>query len=69
MMNDMQCSKMFASIGYEERQSFFEEWIKRRSEDEYIAYDVTSISTYSQSIDIAEWGYNRDKERIPQINL
>jgi transposase len=69
MMNDMQCSKMFASIGYEERQSFFEEWIKKRSEDEYIAYDVTSISTYSQSIDIAEWGYNRDKERIPQINL
>jgi transposase len=69
VMNDMQCSRIFASISHKERQSFFEEWIKRRSDDEYIAYDVTSISTYSQGIDIAEWGYNRDGERIPQINL
>jgi transposase len=68
-MNDLQCSHMFASITYEERMRFFSEWVKSRSEQEYIAYDVTSISTYSRGIDIAEWGYNRDKERIPQINL
>jgi transposase len=68
-MSDLQCSRMFASITYEQRMRFFTEWVNSRSEQEYIAYDVTSISTYSQGIDIAEWGYNRDKERIPQINL
>ena len=68
-MSDRRCGEMFASITYEERMTFFEEWIKIRQEQEYIAYDVTSISTYSSGIDIAEWGYNRDDERLPQVNL
>ena len=29
----------------------------------------TSISSYSNNIDYVEWGYNRDKESLPQINL
>ncbi|MCL1894516.1 MAG: hypothetical protein FWG02_09870 [Holophagaceae bacterium] len=68
-MDDQQCSRLFASITYDERTVFFKEWAKLRSEQEYIAYDVTSISTSSKGIDIAEWGYNRDGENIPQINL
>ena len=68
-MDDRRCSEMFASISYEERMIFFEEWVKVRQEQEYIAYDVTSISTYSSGIDIAEWGYNRDEESLPQVNL
>jgi len=67
-INDVQCSRLFASISDEERQLFFTEWVKFRSELEYIAYDVTSISTYSQNIEIAEYGYNRDNEKLPQIN-
>jgi len=67
-INDVQCSRLFASISDEERQLFFKEWVKYRSELEYIAYDVTSISTYSQNIEIAEYGYNRDNEKLPQIN-
>ena len=66
--NDGQCSKLFASISYEERQGFFKEWVKYRSEQEYIAYDVTSISTYSRNIELAEYGYNRDNEKLPMIN-
>ncbi|GHV41542.1 hypothetical protein FACS1894187_23330 [Synergistales bacterium] len=69
VMDDRRCSEMFASISYEERMNFFEEWVRIRQEQEYIAYDVTSISTYSAGIDAAEWGYNRDKESLPQINL
>jgi len=30
---------------------------------------VTSISTYSKPIDNASFGYNRDGENLPQINL
>ena len=68
-INDQQCSRLFASITYTERLSFFRQWVKLRSEREYIAYDVTSVSTYSQGIDWAEWGYNRDYDNLPQINI
>jgi transposase len=62
-------SELFASISYSERLHFFSEWVSHRSEQEYIAYDVTSISTYSKGIDFAEWGYNRDGEALAQLNL
>jgi transposase len=68
-MDGQCCSSLFASISYDERMRFFTEWVKHRCEQEYIVYDVTSISTYSLGIDIAEWGYNRDGEKIPQVNL
>ena len=68
-MDNQQCSRLFASITHDERMQFFKEWAKLRSEQEYIAYDVTSVSTSSKGIDIAEWGYNRDGESIPQVNL
>jgi transposase len=68
-MDDTDCSKLFAAITEEERRRFFAEWVKHRGEREYIVYDVSSISTYSENIDFAEWGYNRDDEKLPQINL
>jgi len=68
-MNDVDSGKLFASITDEDRNTFFIEWVKLRNEKEYIAYDVSSISTYSRNIERAEWGYNRDGENIPQLNL
>ena len=68
-MDDVDCSKLFAAITEQDRREFFADWTKYRGEKEYIAYDVTSISTYSGNIDIAEWGYNRDNDKLPQINL
>ncbi len=62
-------SRLFASIGQAQRLTFFNEWIKKACSQEYIAYDVTSISSYSERMNSAEWGYNRDKERLRQINL
>ena len=68
MSNEM-CSKMFASLRQEDMQLFFREWMKQKKQTEYVAYDVTSISSYSSNIRDLEWGYNRDKERLPQINM
>ena len=62
-------SRLFSSITREERMAFFEEWMRMHRTDEYLAYDVTSVSSYSQGIESLEWGYNRDKEALPQINL
>ena len=68
MSNEM-CSKMFASLRQEDMQLFFREWMKQKKQTEYVAYDVTSISSHSSNIRDLEWGYNRDKERLPQINM
>jgi len=68
-MDDIDCSKLFASITDEDKKRFFKEWVKYINEREYIAYDVSSVSAYSGNIDIAEWGYNRDREKLPQMNI
>ena len=68
-MSSEMCSKTFASLRQEDMQLFFREWMKQKKQTEYLAYDVTSISSYSKNIRELEWGYNRDKERLPQINM
>ncbi|MBW2334517.1 MAG: transposase, partial [Deltaproteobacteria bacterium] len=32
-------------------------------------FDITSFSSYAKELEFLEWGYNRDKERLPQINF
>lgn len=64
-----EASNIFKRITIKKRQEFFNEWIKLRKDNECIAYDVTSISSYAKDISEVEYGYNRDKEKLPQINL
>ena len=63
VLSDANCSRMLSSLRQEDRMLFF------REKNEYIAYDATSISSYSRNITELEWGYNRDKEKLLQINL
>ena len=62
-------STLFASITHDERMAFFKAWAARQDADAYLAYDVTSLSSYAEGIADAEWGHDRDGERLPQINL
>lgn len=68
-IDDAQISRMFSAIRKEDTFLFFREWMKNRKPKEYIAYDVTSFSSYGKQMERLEWGYNRDKEKLPQINL
>lgn len=68
-LNSKRTSELFSNIDSEERKGFFSDWIKKCAENDYIAYDVTSISTYSNGIIEAEYGYNRDHEKLKQINI
>jgi transposase len=68
-ISDKSASLLFANISSSERINFFRQWVTSRSKDEYIAYDVTSFSSYAEGIADTEWGYNRDGERLPQINM
>ena len=68
-MSSQKISELLTAISNEERMTFYEKWGELRSELEYLALDITSISSYSDFIGDVEWGYNRDHEQLAQINV
>lgn len=48
---------------------FFRDWALKISENDYLCYDITSISSYSRLNEYVKYGYNRDKEKLPQVNM
>jgi transposase len=62
-------SELFAAITEESRTQFFERQGKRRIEKEYWAYDITSISSYSNTLAQVKYGLNKDHDPLAQINL
>jgi len=51
------------------RRQFFMEWLRTCGMPRALIHDTTSISSYSDDLESAEWGYNRDGDSLPQINL
>jgi len=68
-VSSQRISELLASFDSRERNSFYTEWGRHIAEQECIALDITSISSYSELIGEVEWGYNRDHEQLPQVNL
>ncbi|MCL2052849.1 MAG: IS1634 family transposase [Oscillospiraceae bacterium] len=64
-----QSTDIFANITEEQRLNFFRLQCSRRAEKEYIAYDTTSISSYSKSLKQVRHGKNKDHDKLQQINL
>lgn len=62
-------SDLFASVTEEAKCRFFRLQGRRRMENEYWAYDTTSISSYSESLQQVKYGMNKDHDPLPQINL
>ncbi|OPY51788.1 MAG: Transposase DDE domain protein [Methanosaeta sp. PtaU1.Bin112] len=48
---------------------FMAQLIKGTGTKDTLIYDITSLPSYSQLINLLEYGYNRDVETLPQINL
>ena len=68
-MSSQRISEFFDSISEEERNAFYRDWMKLLPSVEYLALDITSISSYSELMGNIEWGYNRDGEKLAQVNL
>jgi transposase len=62
-------SELFGSISEDAKQQFFTLQAARRGEREYLAYDTTSISSYSKSLKQVKYGRNKDHDQLAQINL
>ena len=73
VLTSQDASRVFGDITAKDRDDFFKLWIakaeKHRNGDEYVCYDVTSISSYSDSLAEISFGYNRDHEQLRQVNV
>lgn len=68
-LSSQSISQLFSQLTLKQRLTFFDAWTKLRGEQDYWVYDVTSISSYARGIEQVEWGYNRDQDALPQLNL
>jgi len=62
-------SELFASIGEASKQQFFSLQGKRRQDNEFWAYDTTSISSYSRQLRQVQYGHNKEHDPLAQLNL
>ena len=71
VLSSPRISELLQNLGErdKDRFAFFKAWAKKRAEQECIAFDITSISSYSKLNKFLEYGYNRDGEDLPQINM
>jgi transposase len=68
-MSSQRISELLTCFGHKERTDFYSLWYAHIREKEYVALDITAVSSYSQNIDFMEWGYNRNRKYLPQVNV
>jgi len=68
-LSSQRVSELLKEMTENECLHFLSIWLKRLSENDLLCYDITSISSYATANEYVRWGYNRDGERLPQINL
>ena len=62
-------SELLPRLTEDTRQQFLSLWLNKLLEKDYLCYDITSVSSYAANNEYVKYGYNRDKEVLPQINL
>jgi hypothetical protein len=68
-LNSQRISEILNAIGIDGKQTFLGRWMDKVLEEDYLCYDITSISSYSELNEYIKYGHNRDKEKLPQMNL
>lgn len=68
-LSSQRISELLPRIHPGMQQDFFRLWSAAIKCDEYYAMDITSISSYSETLPFVRYGYNRDGEKLPQMNL
>ncbi len=62
---------VFQELGMHEQyiQEYFKARVNRLAPDDSIAYDSTTVSTYSENLTQARYGFNKDQDGLPTIKL
>lgn len=69
LLTSQRISELLLKITEDSRQKFLSLWLNKMTEHDYLCYDITSVSSYSRGNEYVKYGYNRDGESLPQINL
>jgi transposase len=62
-------SELLSRLTEDARQRFLSLWLEHVREDDWLCYDITSVSSYARHNEYTHFGYNRDGESLEQINL
>ena len=62
-------SELLRRLSADDRQRFLSLWLDHVQEDDWLCYDITSVSSYCRHNEYTHFGYNRDGESLEQINL
>lgn len=68
-LTSQRISEILKSITFDAKQTFCQKWMQKVLENDYLCYDITSISSYGELNEYIKYGYNRDQEALPQLNL
>ena len=68
-ISSQRSSELLPMLNEAAKMCFFKKQAKRRSETEYLFYDSTSISSYSEQLKQVKYGKNKDGDNLAQINL
>jgi len=68
-ISSQRISEILCDITEDAKLEFFKRQSLRRQEKEYLAYDTTSVSSYSEYINAVRYGKNKDKDNLPQVNM
>ena len=71
MLTEEMCGRIFETLGQHEEyiQGYFKARARRLLPENTIAFDSSSISTYSKNQSQARYGYNKDQDGLPVIKL
>ncbi|MBT3380482.1 MAG: transposase [Lentisphaerae bacterium] len=62
-------SELLRRLSADDRQRFLSLWLDHVQEDDWLCYDITSVSSYSRHNEYTHFGYNRDGDSLEQVNL
>lgn len=68
-LTSQRISEILKSLNEDGQQTFFAKWGQKVLENDYLCYDITSVSSYGELNEYVKYGYNRDGEKLRQINL
>jgi transposase len=68
-LTSQRISEILRAINTDKKQTFLTKWMDKVLEDDYLCYDITSISSYSELNEYIKYGHNRDLDKLPQMNL
>lgn len=68
-LTEKDIASVLHEISASDTLTFLQKWLKRSPRENRVSLDITSVSSYAAHNPDVMPGYNRDREKMPQINL